>query len=131
MAIKNMNFSSMEQIQAQYLQKKPVIKSTSANEVNSFQDIFSKHLIDNEKIKFSKHANERLASRNIELSQEQMNRLEDGITKAMNKGVKDSLMLVDNLALVVNIPNRTVITAVGKDDTIHNVFTNIDGAVIV
>jgi len=80
-------------------------------------------------LKFSKHAYERLASRNIDMTDEQLIRLEEGAKKALEKGIKESLVMVDNLAFIVSITNNTVITAVGDDDS--KVFTNIDGAVIM
>ena len=82
-----------------------------------------------EEIKFSKHANMRLNDRDINLSGEQLQRLESGIYNAKQKGIRDSLVLVDNIALVVNVNSKTVITALGKEQ--QNIFTNIDGAVIV
>ena len=87
-----------------------------------------KEILDN-KIIFSKHANTRLSSRELNLSPEQMQRLESGVIKAKLKGINESLVLVDDVALVVNIKNKMVITAIGKDN--ENIFTNIDGAVIV
>jgi len=78
--------------------------------------------------KFSKHANDRLASRNIDLSNEQLERLENGARKAQEKGIYESLVMVDNIAFIVNIKNKTVVTAVNDSD--DKVFTNIDGAVI-
>ncbi len=80
-------------------------------------------------LKFSKHANERLASRNIDLTDEQLERLESGARKASEKGINESLVMVDNLAFIVNVRNNTVITAVNDAD--DKVFTNIDGAVIM
>lgn len=80
-------------------------------------------------LKFSKHANERLASRNIDLTDEQYRRLLTGAKKASEKGIKESLVMVDNLAFIVNIKNNTVITAVNEGE--EKVFTNIDGAVII
>lgn len=80
-------------------------------------------------LKFSKHANERLASRNIDLTDEQYKRLLDGARKASEKGIKESLVLVDNLAFIVSIKNNTVITAVNEGE--EKIFTNIDGAVIM
>ncbi len=80
-------------------------------------------------LKFSKHANERLASRNIDLTDEQMERLESGARKASEKGINESLVMVDNLAFIVNVKNNTVITAVNDGE--DRVFTNIDGAVIM
>ena len=80
-------------------------------------------------LKFSRHANERLASRNIDLADEQIERLELGAKKAGEKGIQESLVMVDNLAFIVNVKNNTVITAVNDGE--DKVFTNIDGAVIM
>ena len=82
-----------------------------------------------EELKFSKHANERLASRNIDLSDDQYRRLESGAKKAYEKGIKETLVMVDDLAFIVNIKNNTVITAVNEGE--EKIFTNIDGAVII
>jgi flagellar operon protein len=80
-------------------------------------------------LKFSKHANERLASRNIDLTDEQLERLESGARKAGEKGINESLVMVDNLAFIVSVKNNTVITALNDDE--EKIFTNIDGAVIM
>ena len=82
-------------------------------------------------VKFSKHAEQRLKTRNIELTGQQKDRLSDGVNMAKEKGIKDSLLLCDNMAFVVNVKNRTVITALNGTEMKNNVFTNIDGAVIV
>ena len=82
-------------------------------------------------VRFSKHASQRLETRNIQLSSEQSTRLEDGVLKAQEKGIKESLVLVDSLAFIVNIPNKTVVTAMDQTDIQQNVFTNIDGAIIM
>jgi flagellar operon protein len=79
-------------------------------------------------ILFSKHAALRLDSRDIKLSDDQINRLGTAIGKAQEKGIRDSLVLMDDVALVVNVRSRTVITAMNRQE---NVFTNIDGAVVV
>jgi len=107
----------------------PVNNQTSINKP-SFQEFLNKEVSKNEGIKFSKHAEMRLLSRNITLSKEQTQRLENAVDKAKAKGVKDTLVLLDNIALVVNVPNRTVVTAVNENELRENVFTNIDGAVI-
>ncbi len=134
MDIRN-NFNSIQQIQGQYLNnKKDVSKSTGQSEV-SFEEILKqKSVSSNESVaglKFSKHADERLSDRNINLSPEQMERLNDGTRKASEKGINESLMIMDNLAFIVNIKNNTVITAIDSSSSEDNVFTNIDGAVIV
>jgi flagellar operon protein len=63
------------------------------------------------------------------MTDDQLIRLENGAKKAYEKGINESLVMVDNLAFIVSIKNNTVITAVGDDD--NKVFTNIDGAVIM
>jgi flagellar operon protein len=60
----------------------------------------------------------------------QMNRLEDAVQRAADKGSRDALVLMDDLAMVVSVKNRTVITVVDKESLKQNVFTNIDSAVI-
>lgn len=60
-----------------------------------------------------------------------MERLSDGTQKASAKGIKESLVIVDQLAFIVNIPNHTVVTAMEQGEAATNVFTNIDGAVII
>ena len=122
------NYTSLESIRDQLLQNSPKTSNSPQSEL-SFQDIFQstkEQTVDS--LKFSKHANERLATRNINLSAEQMERLENGTTKAREKGIRESLVMVDDLAFIVNVKNNTVITSVG--DTADSIFTNIDGAVI-
>jgi len=97
----------------------------------AFGDVLAKQIESggNNPVQFSKHAALRLNDRNIQLSGEQISRVADGIGKANQKGIRDSLVLVDDVALVVNVKSRTVITAVSEMK--ENVFSNIDGAVIV
>ena len=82
-------------------------------------------------VKFSGHAQARLASRQITLSGEDISRLGAAMTRAAAKGARSSLMLTDKAALVVSVPNRTVITAVDKAALKENIFTNIDSAMIL
>ncbi len=81
-------------------------------------------------IRWSSHARARLLQRGIEFTPEQHSRLESAVDKATEKGAKDSLVLLDDTALVVSAQNRTVITALGMHQAKENVFTNIDSAVI-
>lgn len=81
-----------------------------------------------DEILFSKHASKRLETRNIDMSSEQKERLQDAASQAREKGMKEPLVMVDDLAFIVNVRNNTVITALS--DTAHAVFTNIDGAII-
>lgn len=122
------NYTSIDSMRGQLLQNSPKTEPSKQTEI-SFQDILSstkEQAVDN--LKFSKHANERLATRNINLSAEQMERLENGATKAREKGIRESLVMVDDLAFIVNVKSNTVITAV--EDKTDSIFTNIDGAVI-
>ncbi len=94
----------------------------------SFEEILNSRVSENEGLKFSKHANMRMQSRSIDLSEDQRSRLESGALAAGAKGIKESLVMVDDLAFIVNTSNKTVITAIGEGD--DKIFTNIDGAVI-
>jgi len=96
----------------------------------TFQDILQRQS-GNGEVKFSKHAAGRLSDRNIELTVQQRERLNEGAARAGQKGIKESLVIVDGLAFIVNIPNNTVVTAMNQTDATENVFTNIDGAVIM
>ena len=82
-------------------------------------------------IRFTKHADARLMQRNIRLTDEQMTRLEEGTRKASDKGIKESLVLVDDLAFIVNTDKKMVITAIDQNSREDNIYTNIDGAVII
>ena len=81
-------------------------------------------------LKFSSHATSRLASRRIELSAAQMKSLNEAVSRAADKGCRESLVLMGNLAFVVSVKNKTVITVMDGEHMKENVFTNIDSAVI-
>lgn len=102
------------------------------NQKRSIEEVISDSDIKSSKgLKFSKHAGERLEQRDIRLSDEQMTRLEEGTEKAILKGIKESLVIVDDLSFIVNTRNRTVITAMDQNNNEDNIYTNIDGAVII
>ncbi|MBM7579862.1 TIGR02530 family flagellar biosynthesis protein [Jeotgalibacillus terrae] len=82
-------------------------------------------------LKFSRHANERLTARNIEITPDQWQRVTDKVNEADSKGVKDSLVLLEQAALIVSIKNRTVVTAMDKKDLNDQIFTDIDGTIIL
>ncbi len=81
-------------------------------------------------IKFSKHAASRLQFRNVELGKSELDRLGSAVERAGKKGANESLVLLDELALIVSIKNRTVITAMSSANAKEGVFTKIDSAVI-
>jgi len=82
-------------------------------------------------LKFSAHASQRLTDRKIALDSATLQRVNDAVDKAEAKGVEDTLVLTKDAALIVSVKNRTVITAMDRGSLNGNVFTNIDGAVIV
>ena len=111
--------------------KEEKAQATRTNDGLSFGQIFTQKSIEENGLKFSKHASFRLNDRGIEMTQSQVSRLNEGARKAAEKGIKDSLVLVDDMAFIVNIPNQTVVTAMDSTETIENVFTHINGAVIM
>ncbi|MBX7257138.1 MAG: hypothetical protein K1Y02_12315 [Candidatus Hydrogenedentes bacterium] len=96
-----------------------------------FAQWFNRELAGSSRVKFSAHATQRLRDRNIALTSADENRLSQAVDQAQAKGARESLILMDRLALVVNVPNRTVITALPQGETQNAVFTNIDSAVVV
>lgn len=101
---------------------------TTASGNVSFAQVLSEQM---DGVKFSQHALQRLQSRNITLEPEQLDKLNTAVNKAAQKGARESLVLMNDLALVVSVKNRTVITAMDGNSMKDNVFTNIDSAVIV
>ena len=84
-----------------------------------------------EKIKFSGHAIERMRSRGISLNPEMLGKLEGAVDRAEQKGAKETLVLTPDAALIVNIKNKTVVTAMDKNSLKENIFTNIDSTVVL
>ena len=82
-------------------------------------------------VRFSAHAQQRLDSRAIAFTPDDQARIAKAVDQAAAKGARESLLLMDDVALVVSVPNRTVITALGKNEAANTVFTNIDSAVVV
>lgn len=106
-------------------------RNIQRNSNKSFEQVLDRIQKFDEDIKFSKHALNRMDNRNIKLDSNEMDRLKYGFNKAEEKGVKDALILMGDKAFIASIKNKTVITTVNRDQLQDNVFTNIDGAVIV
>jgi flagellar operon protein len=81
-------------------------------------------------IRFSRHAARRISARGISMDSGRISKLDAAVNAAGSKGARESLVLMDELALVVSVRNRTVITAMSSDETKGNVFTSIDSTVI-
>ncbi|MFB5759722.1 TIGR02530 family flagellar biosynthesis protein [Paenibacillus medicaginis] len=97
-----------------------------ANDNKSF-----KQMLQEQVLTLSNHAAKRLEQRGIELGAEQMAKITSAVDKAAAKGAKESLILMQDMALIVNVTNRTVVTAMDKQSMKDNVFTQIDSAVII
>lgn len=97
----------------------------------SFQALLQQQLQQNAGVEFSKHAVSRVTQRNIELTGSSLERLNQGVKIAQEKGLDSALILIDRTAFIVSAQNNKVITTVGEGDLTGNVFTNIDGTVII
>lgn len=100
--------------------------ATVASGATSFRQ-----LLDRADLKFSQHAEQRLRQRGIQLAPDQLDRIASALDQAAAKGAKDSLVLYRDIAMIVNVPNRTVITAMDGASMQQHVFTQIDSAVVV
>ena len=82
-----------------------------------------------EKLRISGHAARRLESRGVDLQPQAMDRLSTAVDEASERGSQETLILMDGVAFVVSVPNRTVITAhKGAGD---RVYTNIDSTIVL
>jgi flagellar operon protein len=105
---------------------------TSDNKLSnspSFQDVLSSKLHKTQGFTISNHAAERM--RGLNLSEKDMQKLDEGINKAKEKGCKQSVILYRDVAFVASIENRTIITAVQKERAKENVFTNVDSVIFL
>ena len=122
----------VDQVQAQaqrQLIQEQAVKAAEAT--HPFESVFQTAVDRGLGLKFSAHAKERLQSRNINFSPADMNKIQGAVDKAASKGARSSLLVMKDVALIVSVTNRTVITAVDGNSLKENVFTNIDSAVIV
>ena len=116
-------------IQPNIQTQRPTGQGKGGQQGVSFDSLLDAQVGDKQ-LKFSRHAQERMATRNIQLNTDQMARVESAVQQASGKGCRDSLVLVDDQALVVSVKNNTVVTVMDRDNLKNNVFTNIDSAVI-
>ncbi|MCE5314760.1 MAG: TIGR02530 family flagellar biosynthesis protein [Armatimonadota bacterium] len=105
--------------------------SKQANNGSAFESALATEMSKSAGVKLSAHAQKRLAERNLQFGEEEQARVGSGMDKINAKGADKSLVLMDDLALVVSARNRVVITAVDSGNARDAVFTDIDSAVIV
>lgn len=121
-----------------FLQSQPILPIDNHNKIAnrnatittgaSFADILAGAT---EKVSFSQHAIQRMESRNLNLSDSDLQKLDDTVTRMAQKGARESLIYMNDMALVVSIANRKVITAMDGTSAKENIFTNIDSAAII
>lgn len=109
--------------------KTGAVGKASSDKSGAFKQILEQQV--GRELKFSQHAKQRLQTRNIQLGEAEMSQIQQAVQRAREKGARESLVLMGDLALVVSVKNSTVITAVDGDNLRENVFTNIDSAVII
>ncbi|MBP1655867.1 MAG: Flagellar operon protein [Bacteroidetes bacterium] len=100
---------------------------TGGTRESSFENVLQEEL---RGLTFSRHARERLEARNMQLNDADMTTLQLAVNRAEEKGARDSLVLLRDMAFIVSVPNRTVVTAMDSEHLKENVFTNIDSAVV-
>jgi len=100
-----------------------------SNATGSFQDVLFRELANIGQIKVSAHAQKRMQERNINLGSEDWHKINDAMNKAEAKGAKNSLFIHGELALIVSVKNRTVVSAIDEESIKEHVFTNIDSAI--
>lgn len=110
------------------------VQSNSSSQTaasNTASDIsFSEILTKANQVTFSSHAQKRMETRDIALGENELARLNKAVDKAESKGAKESLILMDQLAFIVNVPDRKVVTTVNVNQRSEGVFTQIDSVVI-
>jgi flagellar operon protein len=102
---------------------------TSTNKDSSSEISFSELLTKANQVTFSSHAQKRMETREIELGENDLERLNKAVDKAESKGAKESLILMDQLAFIVNVPDRKVVTTINVNQRSEGVFTQIDSVV--
>ncbi|MFA5658059.1 MAG: TIGR02530 family flagellar biosynthesis protein [Oscillospiraceae bacterium] len=113
-------------------QTQTAAQKTTAPQESPFAKQLKEQLQKNEGVEFSKHALERLSERSIDINTDNtLERLNKAVALAQEKGVSETLVLVDQTAFVVNVKSNRVITTMQQQDMTGNIFTNIDSTVII
>ncbi|KAA9026449.1 flagellar protein [Niallia endozanthoxylica] len=84
-----------------------------------------------DKLTISKHAQERLEQRGITINAARWEQIDEKVQQAKNMGVKESLVLLEEAALIVSAKNNTVITAMNRAEATTQIFTNINGTILM
>lgn len=106
-------------------------RKTNQVKGNPFSLHFQEALKENSKLTLSKHAKERLLERDIHISGKRWEQIEAKVNEARKLGVKESLVLLEDAALIVSAKNNTVITAMDRQEAKAQIFTNINGTIVL
>jgi flagellar operon protein len=110
--------------------KKP--STTSQNGQSSFVSELQSALVPkNDQLIISKHAKQRLEQRGIQIEENKWQQISEKVIEAKKLGVKESLVLLDEAALIVSVKNQTVITAMDRKEAMSQIFTNINGTIVM
>lgn len=96
-------------------------------EQDSFKDVLSAV----QEVKISKHAKQRMVERNISLDDSVLDKLTNKMNEAKQKGVTDAVVVMDDISFVVSTKNNTIITALNQEEASNQIFTNINGTIIL
>ncbi len=125
----------MDKISSHRIPPQPFIRpGQSLIPMQSPKQSFAEHLnkaVQPQELKISKHANDRLIERNIHISDAEWAYVTEKVNEAKMKGIKESLVLMDQAALIVSAKNSTVITAMDRTEAKDQLFTNIDGTIVL
>lgn len=121
---------SINRVPLQTTIRQPIASSRVASTKQSFLQHLHEASVKTE-LKVSKHANQRLQERNIYISDAEWQIVSEKVSEARSKGVNDSLVLMDQAALIVSAKNSTVITAMNRTEAKNQLFTNIDGTIVL
>lgn len=126
-----MNKVNLHRIPSQPLVHNQVTKKVESKDKQSFLEHLQRATINTGNLKVSKHATERLAERNIHIPEQEWERISAKVDEANKKGIKESLVLTEQAAMIVSAKNRTVITAMDRTEAKDQLFTNIDGTIVL
>lgn len=124
--------SQISNAQVLQLQHNSVIQGKKNNHNhNQFADLMQSEIRKQEGVQFSKHAENRIRQRGIEMSDDMMANLNQAVEKAREKGARDTVIIGKEGAFIVNVPNNIVVTTITEQEMKNNIFTNIDSAVLM
>ena len=128
--IKNILIPQVNQVSNK---KSDNVKSKNNKKPNEFQNLLNKTLGPPEEkgLEISKHATKRLEERDLHMDSNEFFKLQNAVKKLRQKGGRDSLVITDKAAYIVDVNNNRVVTAIDKSDMAENVFTKIDSTLVI